>query len=145
MTVLPMPDRTYRPPVREEGPNALTNSDGNPNLASRAFQAIAASCELAHELLVDNDIDPTAGRVKLLGRHLLSAADHVQMDIRNIALPDRCSYSHTRARGAVRTVVHRHPLPKGQGVDAIEQWVQLIQQEATTILQVAVDLYLEDL
>jgi hypothetical protein len=144
MTVLPMPDRP-RPPVREEGPNALVNSDGSPNLASRAFQAIAASCELAHELLIANDIEPTAGRVKLLGRHLLYAADQVQTSIRDTALPDRCSYSHTRARGAVRTVAHRHPLPKGQGVDAIEQWAQLVQEEAATVLQVAVDLYVESL
>jgi hypothetical protein len=144
MTVLPMPDRP-RPPVREEGPNALTNSDGSPNLASRAFQAVAASCELAHELLLANDIDPTAGRVKLLGRHLLEAADHVQMAIRNTEMPDRCSYSHTRSRGAVRSVAPRHPLPHGQGTEAIEQWAQQVRDEATTVLQVAVDLYIEDL
>lgn len=144
MTALPMPSRPHSP-VREEGPNALTNSDASPNLASRAFQAVAASCELARELFAANDIDPTAGQIKLLGRLLLEAADQVQMGIRRTSMPDRCSYSHTRSRGAVRSVAALYPLPRGEGREAIEQWAQHVQQEALMVLQVAVDIYLEDL
>jgi len=144
MTLLPLP-MNKRPSVREEGPGALVNSDGSPNLASRAFQATAGTCELAYDLLAANQVDPTPGRVKLLGRVLLQAADQIQTALRGTATPDRCSYSHTRARGALRTVAPGVPLPRGQGEEALRGWADQVREQAQGLLQAALDLYIEDL
>jgi hypothetical protein len=144
MALLPLPMRPSLP-VREEGPAALVNSDGSPNLASRAFQATAGSCELAYDLLSASEVEPTPGRVKHLGRILLEAADQIQMALRGTSMPDRCSYSHTRARGALRTVATSLPLPRGQGEGALRQWAEQVRQRAQGLLQAALDLYIEDL
>lgn len=135
--------------VAEGKPWEPDNSDGSLNLGSYAFMASAAMAEWAFELLVARDREtaelgktepPRSGQVKNLAGHLLDIADRVQANLRADGRVDRMDASHTRARGAVRTVLPVHPVPFGAELNDILEWTDAVTAAATGVLEAAVAL-----
>jgi hypothetical protein len=101
------------PRFQEAKPWERTLSDGvTMNLGSYAVGASAATVEWAYELLVARRREtkpespvPSREQVAYLAELLLICMDLTQEAIRPDSRHDRMDASHTRARGAVRTVV----------------------------------------
>ena len=138
-------------PRREElKPWEAHNPDGSVNLGSYAFTAAVGMVELAGELVVNRArVDnatrgvpleaPSAGKVKFLAGWLLSAADHVQADLRRDGRVDRMDNSHTRARGAIRSALDLYPVPWGATPEQRQAWHDALVAYGILLLRVALD------
>jgi hypothetical protein len=136
-----------QPRVREEQPWVLRNSDNNLNLGSWSYEAAVEFVGLAHRLIGEHNAteDPPPeiriGQVKALADSLLIAADRAQAKTRIDGHIDRQSISHRRARQAIRSAVHTHPVPWGADADARAQWADELVDHAAQVLGVAYDLF----
>lgn len=119
-----------------------------PNLGSYAVTAAVGMSEYAYELLVKTrrergrDLRPPREQVKVMAAMLLEASDAVQRAVRPDGCMDRMDNSHTRARGAVRTVIEALGVPWEQVSDPPGRpaWVQFVAEEATMLVQVGLEL-----
>lgn len=155
------PTERRGPKLEEAKPWEPLNSDGSVNLGSYEMTATLGMVELAAGLLTQRDrttrlscgavapdqpavdlLGPKAGALRALARHLLTAADQAQANVRPDGRIDRMDNSHTRARGAVRTALERVPPPWEHTTDrdTVAAWVAALTDEATTLLDVAIEL-----
>ena len=127
-------DRPSPPPAQATQPGGIHEG--------WEYVAAVGCCDLAYEELVKLDVEPTAGRVKLLGRLVLEAADEAQRAV--VGRVDRRAQSHTRARGAVRTVLPQHPPPIGGTEEDRLAWAYALADTAANLLAAAHDLITEE-
>lgn len=163
-TAAPANDAPADPPVPDSGipirrrarvaegrPWEPYNSDGSLNIGSYEVGAAVGTVEWAHDLLVRHHRDeatetgvpfvsPPAGQVRALARRILRAADIAQALLRADGNVDRMAASHTRARGAIRSVMYGLPVPWGAPEDEIDDWVRQLGSAAAVLLRVAVTL-----
>ena len=105
---------------------------------SYAYLAACGMVDLAYEELHDaaqvSDWKVSPTMVATVAGLLLDAADDAQRKL--IGRTDRNAMSHTRARGAVRTVLRTYPLSDFIESE-LEEWSQKISGAALTILKIA--------
>lgn len=135
------------PRMAEGKPWERTNSDGSVNLGSYAITASLGMVELAYELLCQRQRETGKagtpnGELKGFARMLLDASDRVQAIIRQDHRVDRQDNSHTRARGAVRSVVESTGVPWDslETLDQKKAWVAFLVEQASGLLALALEL-----
>lgn len=139
------------PKIAEAKPWEPHNSDGSLNLGSYAVTASLGFAELAYELVVERIRTDAAVRgmameapsfpqVRALTRVLLRAADRVQANVRPDGRVDRMDASHTRARGAIRSVLDLYPVPWGATDEERTAWEDELVAQATELLRIGIAL-----
>lgn len=139
------------PKIAEAKPWEPHNSDGSLNLGSYAVTASLGFAELAYELVIERIRTDAAVRgmameapsfpqVRSLTRVLLRAADRVQANVRSDGRVDRMDASHTRARGAVRSVLDLYPVPWGATDEERTAWEEVLVEQGTELLRIGIAL-----
>lgn len=121
------------------------NTTGLINYGSYQVQAGVGLVEAAQAILYKhlNELPPLP-QVKMLAGMLMYASDHVQASIRDDGHVDRMANSHTRARGAVRTVIDMMPPPFGADADTRAEWLAQVIERATQIIRLGVQVAYTD-
>lgn len=104
--------------------------------------------ELAYKLITERliakgvDANPDPKKVKAVATMLLDACDSTQATVRADGRTDRMDNSHTRARGAVRSVVEATGVPFDSftAPGGPEAWVSHLSTEAAALLNMAIEL-----
>lgn len=134
----------HGPRHAEEPPFKELNSNETINPGSYRTLAGISTVEHAQEILFSQTGQvPPIGQVKYLARILMCAADTVQARMRDDGQIDRMAGSHTRARGAVRSVTDMIPPPVGGTPADRETWLKTVIDRATEVIQVGTALAYE--
>lgn len=104
------------------------------------YAAAVGTVDLAYELLADVLGEVTKPALAAFAKRLLACADEAQAALTGKV--DRAAQSHTRARGALRTVMGTNtPAPIGNSDDeAWDKWQAKATTRTVVLLQIAKDL-----